>query len=268
MILEMDNNSAAAADRKLERVPEMYDARVIICDDEVEIVRYLNKILTAQGIEVEIFTSGEALMRVLEHRALKESDLLLLDVKMPDVDGIEILRRVKELKLEIPVVMMTAFASLNSAIEAMKLGAYDYVTKPFPKEKILGILDKVLERKELLKENSALKDELGKSAPSGHLVYTSDVFRLVHEMAVQVAQSDVNVVILGESGTGKELIAGLIHSASPRTGAALSLHQLRDLVRYASGEPALRPRARRLHRRGGSPEGAAGGGPQRHPVSG
>jgi len=200
----------------MERAPGMYNARVIICDDEVEILRYLNKILTAQGLEVEIFTSGEALMRVLEHRALEESDLLLLDVKMPDVGGIEILQRIKELGLEIPVVMMTAFASINSAIEAMKLGAYDYVTKPFPKEKILGILDKVLERKELLKENSALKDELGKSAPSGHLVYTSDTFRRVHEMAVQVAQSDANVVILGESGTGKELIAGLIHSVSPR----------------------------------------------------
>ncbi|WP_223924062.1 sigma-54 dependent transcriptional regulator [Geobacter sp. AOG2] len=194
----------------------MYQARVIICDDEVEILRYLNKILTAQGLEVEIFTSGEALMRVLEHRALEESDLLLLDVKMPDVGGLEILQRVKELKLDIPVVMMTAFASINSAIEAMKLGAYDYVTKPFPKEKILGILDKVLERKELLKENSALKDELGKSPQSGHLVYNSDAFRQVYEMAVQVAQSDANVVILGESGTGKELIAGLIHSMSPR----------------------------------------------------
>ncbi|QEM69553.1 sigma-54-dependent Fis family transcriptional regulator [Geobacter sp. FeAm09] len=212
----MDNSVAAGANGKPQRAPEKYDARVVICDDEVEIVRYLNKILTAQGLEVEIFTSGEALLRTLEHRALEESDLLLLDVKMPDVDGIEILRRIRELKLEIPVVMMTAFASINSAIEAMKLGAYDYVTKPFPKEKIFGILDKVLERKELLKENSALKDELGKSAPSGYLVYTSDAFRKVHEMAVQVAQSDANVVILGESGTGKELIAGLIHSVSPR----------------------------------------------------
>jgi DNA-binding NtrC family response regulator len=216
MLLSMDNESAVSTDGKKQWVPGMYDARVIICDDEVEILRYLNKIMTAQGIEVEIFTSGAALMNVLENRALEESDLLLLDVKMPDVDGIEILQRVKGLKLEIPVVIMTAFASINSAIEAMKLGAYDYVTKPFPKEKIFGILEKVLERKELLKENSALKDELGKTAP-GQFVYTSDLFRKVHEMAVQVAQSDANVVILGESGTGKELIAGLIHSASPRS---------------------------------------------------
>lgn len=216
MLLSMDNEFAVGLVGKKQWVPEMYDARVIICDDEVEILRYLNKIMTAQGIQVEVFTSGAALMHTLESRALEESDLLLLDVKMPDVGGTEILQRVKELKLEIPVVMMTAFASINSAIEAMKLGAYDYVTKPFPKEKIFGILEKVLERKELLKENSALRDELGKSGPSGHLVYISDAFRRVHEMAVQVAQSDANVVILGESGTGKELIAGLIHSASHR----------------------------------------------------
>ena len=216
MLLSMDNESVVGLVGRKQWVPGMYDARVIICDDEVEILRYLNKIMTAQGIQVEIFTSGTALMHTLENRALEESDLLLLDVKMPDVDGIEILQRIKNIKLGIPVVIMTAFASINSAIEAMKLGAYDYVTKPFPKEKIFGILEKVLERKELLKENSALKDELGKTVPPGHLVYTSDLFRKVHDMAIQVAQSDANVVILGESGTGKELIAGLIHSASTR----------------------------------------------------
>jgi len=194
----------------------MLDARVIICDDEVEILRYLNKILTAQGVEVEAFTSGESLLHALENRALEACDLVLLDVKMPDIDGIEVLRRLRNLKLDIPVVIMTAFASINSAIEAMKLGAYDYVTKPFPKEKIFGILEKVLERKALLKENSALKDELEKTLPPGRLIYVSESFRRLHEMAVQVAQSDANVVILGESGTGKELVASLIHSASPR----------------------------------------------------
>src|SRR6266511_912449 len=103
----------------------MYNGRVIICDDEVEILRYLSKILTAKGL---------------------------------DLDGTEILQRIKRLKIELPVVIMTAYASINSAIEAMKLGAYDYVTKPFPKEKIFGILEKVLERKELLNENTALKN--------------------------------------------------------------------------------------------------------------
>jgi DNA-binding NtrC family response regulator len=193
----------------------MYNGRVIICDDEVEILRYLGKILTAKGIELEVFSSGTALMGYLENRTLEEFDLLLLDVKMPDLDGIEILQRIKRMNVEIPVVIMTAYASINSAIEAMKLGAYDYVTKPFPKEKIFGILEKVLERKELLKENSALKDELGLPG-SGQLIFASQAFRELHEMAILVAQSDSNVVILGESGTGKELVAGLIHQNSNR----------------------------------------------------
>jgi DNA-binding NtrC family response regulator len=195
----------------------MYNGRVIICDDEVEILRYLSKILTAQGLDLEVFSSGTALMSSLESRGLDDCDLLLLDVKMPDLDGIEILQRIKKMKIEVPVVIMTAYASINSAIEAMKLGAYDYVTKPFPKEKIFGILEKVLERKELLKENSALKDELGIPTPSSPLIFGSESFREVHDMAVLVAQSDSNVVILGESGTGKELVASLIHANSPRS---------------------------------------------------
>jgi len=198
----------------------MYNGRVIICDDEVEILRYLSKILTAKGLDLEVFSSGTSLMSSLEHRGFDDSDLLLLDVKMPDIDGIEILQRIKKMKLEVPVVIMTAYASINSAIEAMKLGAYDYVTKPFPKEKIFGILDKVLERKELLKENSALKDELGIASAANPLLFASDSFREVHDMALLVAQSESNVVILGESGTGKELVASLIHNNSPRKGQA------------------------------------------------
>ena len=195
---------------------DTYNGRVIICDDEVEILRYLSKILTAKGLDLEVFSSGTSLMSCLENRGLDDCDLLLLDVKMPDLDGIEILQRVKKMKVDVPVVMMTAYASINSAIEAMKLGAYDYVTKPFPKEKIFGILEKVLERKELLKENSALKDELGIPSASTPLIFASESFKRVHDMAMLVAQSESNVVILGESGTGKELIASLIHNNSPR----------------------------------------------------
>ncbi|MBJ6750161.1 sigma-54-dependent transcriptional regulator [Geomonas anaerohicana] len=194
----------------------MYNGKVIICDDEVEILRYLSKILSAKGLELEVFSSGTSLMNCLENRGLDDGDLMLLDVKMPDLDGLEILQRVKRMKLDVPVVMMTAYASINSAIEAMKLGAYDYVTKPFPKEKIFGILEKVLERKELLKENSALKDELGIPSASTPLIFNSEAFRRVHDMAMLVAQSESNVVILGESGTGKELVASLIHNNSPR----------------------------------------------------
>jgi DNA-binding NtrC family response regulator len=197
---------------------DLNKARVIICDDEVEILRYLNKILTAAGVDVDIFTSGTALMRSLENRAIGASDLLLLDIKMPDLDGLEVLRLIRSQGLELPVVIMTAFASISSAIEAMKLGAYDYLTKPFPKEKVFGLLEKILERKELLRENAVLRQELGRSVPDVPIVFASESFRKVHDMAVLVARSDANVVILGESGTGKELVAGLIHRSSLRSG--------------------------------------------------
>jgi DNA-binding NtrC family response regulator len=196
---------------------KMEKARVIICDDEVEILRYLNKILTARGVAVEIFTSGAALLHCLENRDQEGADLLLLDVKMPDLDGLQALQRIKLLGLAVPVVMMTAYGSITSAIEAMKLGAYDYLTKPFPKEKVFGLLDNLLERRQLLQENIELKEELARPA-TGSLVFASAAFRQVHDLALQVARSDANVVIQGESGTGKELIAGLLHRHSPRQG--------------------------------------------------
>ncbi|MBI1921316.1 MAG: sigma-54-dependent Fis family transcriptional regulator [Geobacter sp.] len=196
-------------------------ARILICDDEAEILRYLRKILTARGLAVETFTSGATLLKRLENRDGQKADLVLLDVQMPDLDGIEVLQRVKGLGLEVPVVIMTAYGSINSAVETIKLGAYDYVTKPFPKEKILGVLEKVLEREQLLKENLALKEELAKPAAADNIVYASQRFREVYEMARHVAQSDANVLVLGESGTGKELIAGLIHNSSLRKGRRL-----------------------------------------------
>lgn len=200
---------------------EQFTARVLICDDEEEILRYLRKILTARGLLVETFTSGAALMKRLQKPDAEVTNLLLLDVQMPDMDGIEVLQRIKRLELEVPVVIMTAYGSINSAVEAIKMGAYDYVSKPFPKEKILGVLENVLEREQLLKENLALKEELARPSATGNIVFASQRFREVYEMARHVAHSDANVLVLGESGTGKELIAGLIHGSSPRKGRRL-----------------------------------------------
>lgn len=200
-------------------------ARILICDDEVEILSYLRKILVAKGVAVEAFTSGTALLQHLENCSAEAADLILLDIKMPDVDGIRVLERIRKLGLEIPVLIMTAYASIGSAIEAIRLGAYDYVTKPFPKEKVLGVLEHIIERKLLRQENQALKEELGKPTALKKIVFTSSRFREVYDMALHVAASEANVLILGDSGTGKELIAGLIHHNSPRRGRSfLSLN--------------------------------------------
>ena len=194
----------------------MLKGNVLICDDEEEILRYLKKLLQAAGLSVATFTRGEQLLRHLE-QAGADCDLLLQDIRMPDMDGIQVLKRIKELRPALPVIIMTAYGTIDSAVEAIKLGAYDYVTKPFPKEKILTVLEKALERELLLRENRALKEEL--HLPSPHnIVFISQKFRDVYDLTLRVAASEANILVLGESGTGKELIARAVHDNSTRRG--------------------------------------------------
>ncbi|MBI5657179.1 MAG: sigma-54-dependent Fis family transcriptional regulator [Geobacter sp.] len=191
----------------------MAKPKILICDDETEILRYLKKMLEGQGFGVETFTSGKVLLQRLESAV--SADLLLQDVRMPDMDGIEVFRQVKILRPDLPVVIMTAYGSIDAAVEAIKLGAYDYITKPFPREKILGVLDNLLEREHLRKENRHLREELH-GGQSDTMVFRSRKFQEVYDLTLQVAASDSNILILGESGTGKELIAATIHQNSPR----------------------------------------------------
>jgi len=190
--------------------------RILICDDEAEILRYLQKLLTGQGYEVETFDSGSRLLQRLE--AEEGGDLLLQDMRMPDMDGLTVFRNVRKIRPELPVMIMTAYGSIDAAVEAIKQGAYDYITKPFPKEKILGVLDNLFEREQLLQENRQLRDELH-GTTTGSMVFRSRKFREVYDFTLQVAASESNILILGESGTGKELIASTIHHSSPRRGA-------------------------------------------------
>lgn len=194
----------------------MIPGRILICDDEEEILRYLRKILTNQGYRVEIFTRGAQLYERLAAGEIGDADLLLQDVRMPDTDGITVLREVKRLRPELPVIIMTAFGTIDDAVEAIRIGAYDYLTKPFPKEKLLGVLGNALERNQLLQENRALRGELGRGLTTSPIIFRSSRFREVYDLALQVADSDANILITGESGTGKELIAGAIHGHSPR----------------------------------------------------
>ncbi|CAH2032573.1 sigma-54-dependent transcriptional regulator [Trichlorobacter ammonificans] len=189
-------------------------ACIYICDDEQGILRYLSKLLKTHGYAVESFTGGRSLLARLE-AAPGVPALLLQDVRMPDLDGIEVLKRVRRLAPELPVVVMTAHGTVDDAVHAIKLGAYDYVMKPFPKEKILGVLARALEHRQLTEENRRLRDELqrGDDTPP---VFASPRFRQVYDLTLQVAASDANILILGESGTGKELIARTVHGNSLR----------------------------------------------------
>jgi DNA-binding NtrC family response regulator len=190
--------------------------KIVICDDEKEILRYLKKILQANGFSVDTYAEGQTLLDRLEADAAYTPDLLVQDINMPGISGIEILAKVRNLRPELPVVIMTAFGSIDSAVESIKLGAYDYITKPFPKEKLLGVLEKALERETLLKENRSLKEELIRNTAPGEIIFASGKYREVYDMTLQVAASEANILIQGESGTGKELIARAIHYNSPR----------------------------------------------------
>ena len=194
----------------------MHQVRIVICDDEKEILRYLKKILHSNDYAVDIYAEGQTLLDRLEADSAYTPDLLLQDINMPGISGIEVLGKVRGLRPELPVVIMTAFGSIDSAVESIKLGAYDYITKPFPMEKLLAVLEKALERETLLKENRSLKEELISSAAPGEIIFASSKYREVYDMTIQVAASEANILIQGESGTGKELIARAIHYNSGR----------------------------------------------------
>jgi two-component system response regulator HydG len=189
--------------------------KVFICDDEEGMLRYLGKTVTDWGFAVETFTSPLALLAALERHA-GHGDLLLLDIRMPEMDGIAVLQRARALCPHLGVVIMTGHGTIDSAVEAIKLGAFDYLTKPFPEERLSTALRNCLEREQLRAENISMKKAVeGRFAPGG-IVFRSEPFRQVYELARRVAASQANVLVLGESGTGKELIAGTIHYASPR----------------------------------------------------
>ena len=189
--------------------------KIFICDDEEGILRYLKKLM--KDYQVETFSRGSDMLARLESPAGADVDLLLQDVRMPDLDGVQVLKRAKKARPELPVIIMTAFGTVDDAVQAIKLGAYDYLTKPFPKEKVLGMVENVLEMRRLAAENRRLREELSGSGAVGEsIVFASPAFREVFDLTLQVAASDANILILGESGTGKELIAGALHRNSLR----------------------------------------------------
>lgn len=190
--------------------------RIYICDDEDGMRRFLRKMLAGKGYAVEDFGGGKALLAALAENP-DDAGLLLLDIRMTDMDGLDVLRRLREQAPKVPVVMMTGHGSIESAVEAMKLGALDYLTKPFPQEKLFSVVELAMDRERLQRENSTLKQELKDRIYPETIIVKSNAFRDVYKMALKVAGTDSNVLILGESGTGKELIAGTVHYHGARS---------------------------------------------------
>lgn len=187
--------------------------KILIVDDEPDICRALEFLLKGGDYAVSSATSGEAAIEKLKTESF---DVVLTDLKMGRVDGMQVLEKTKDITPDTPVIMMTAFASVESAIEAMKKGASDYVVKPFLNEEIKLTIKKVIERKKLIAENIALKQQISQHIACKDFVANSESMLRIVETLEKVVPTKSNLLLLGESGTGKGLLAELIHCNSPR----------------------------------------------------
>lgn len=190
-------------------------ARICVVDDEPK-VRILLRLLL-QGKGHEVFEAGNGL-EALEILSSESVDLLIADIRMDRMGGLELLQEVKEREPGCPVIFITAFASVESAVEALRLGAADYVVKPYKEEDILLAVERALGLQRLMNENFRLRRALEELGPDTGVFVSSSMCR-VQDMALKVAPSDATVLITGESGVGKEVVARLIHRASPRSKA-------------------------------------------------
>jgi two-component system NtrC family response regulator/two-component system response regulator HydG len=187
----------------------------MVIDDEVNAATALQTLLRDDGYEVEKAHDGRAGLQMLEKL---EPDVVLTDVRMPGMDGVELLTRVKALRPETMVVLMTAYGTVKTAVKAMKLGAEDFLGKPIDVEELEVVLQKTIEKKRLLEETRVLRERLDHKYRLENLVGESPEMLAVFKTIRQVAASSSSVLLLGESGTGKELFAQALHQNSPRRG--------------------------------------------------
>ncbi len=186
---------------------------LLIVDDEISILQLFQMALQKKDFTVDTANSP---LDAVEKIKKTFFDLVVTDLSMPGMDGMELLKKIKEISPETAVIMMTAFGSTQTAVNAMKLGAYDYMTKPIQLEDLQKTIQNAMDRAELKRENEALKKVVGKAIYSNQLAGISPAFKKVIEWVDQVSKTSSNVLILGESGTGKELVSREIHVRSER----------------------------------------------------
>jgi len=187
--------------------------RILVVDDEEIVRESLTDWLAEEGCAVEAVPDGAAAIRRVGEEAWA---VLLVDLKMPGIDGLQVLAEARRLQSEATVVIMTAYASVDTAVQAMKLGAYDYLVKPFEPEELSHMVRKILAQQALRQENIALRKALKRQYRFHELVSKSPRMQAIFEVARSAAASHSTVLLLGESGTGKELLARAIHAESPR----------------------------------------------------
>lgn len=193
--------------------------RILVVDDKPEMLLLLKRLITEETPHevVAEASAGKALTRLRE----KVFDLLITDLKMPGMNGISLLESAREIDPELSVVIITAYATIDTAVEATKKGAFNYITKPFPNERILETIEQVMQWRQGMYENHALREALAKSGWQGFMIGSSPAMRNIFHRVQQVAPSAATVLITGPSGTGKELLARAIHYYSSRSDRKL-----------------------------------------------
>lgn len=186
---------------------------ILVVDDEPHIRESLSKVLERDGYAVTTAADAGAALACLARQPV---EIVISDVMMPEMDGITLLKRIRETREDIEVLLITGHASVERAVEAMREGAWDYISKPFKRADILTRVERVVEKRRLSRENRVLKTQLRRSAVRTPLVGTSPQIRRIREMIEQVAPTHSTVLIWGESGTGKEIIARMVHDGSGR----------------------------------------------------
>ncbi|HXU07692.1 MAG TPA: sigma-54 dependent transcriptional regulator, partial [Blastocatellia bacterium] len=189
------------------------ETRILIVDDETIVRESLGSWFREEGYEVDTALSAR---EALEKLTANNWDIFLLDIRMPGMDGIELQRKIKESHPDATIIIMTAYASVETAVEAMKQGAYDYIVKPFDPDDLEHLVRNAVERKHLVSENLQLRNKIDEMNLFHEVVGTSSAMHRVLEQVSMVSGSDTTALIRGESGTGKELIARAIHANSSR----------------------------------------------------
>jgi DNA-binding NtrC family response regulator len=187
--------------------------KILVVDDEKNLGRILTKVIGGEGHLVEAVNSGE---QALEWLGQNSADIVLTDMRMPGMDGITLIQELKNSFPELCIIVMTAYSTVENAVKAMKLGAYEYIKKPFDNDELISIIRNAMERQSLLEQNRMLREQLSERFHLDNMIGKSAPMQKIYDLVLKVAPLDSTVLISGESGTGKELVARAIHQHSNR----------------------------------------------------